>query len=366
MKRIALLFDRTYVDAHSCFTELARHLSKGGYEVHLYCLLNSFNPVPVFYDSNIRVLLFPRSKFERIDFWQKVLFAKEYKYNAVIGTPFEGIFLAQKVAKKLRIPIIYMADEIYNDKLDRHEFPDYRLLKKKDINANAFASATISLGEERFSYQKKINKLPESHTYFVIPNAPAGTSVQLKSNYFRDIFGIIDTKPIVLFIGTLGWSLAKKLFESSRKFKEKDYHLIFHSRTLGQMGNEEHPFIKISKTPVDSNMLNYVVSSADIGLVLYDKDSVAEKENTLTGGKIGSYLKNNLPLIAGNVLELKQLEEKGLGVYINDISEIDAAIFKIQNDRHAYKKNIEEVYAREYNYSVFYKSFETYLNGVIQ
>ena len=55
------------------------------------------------------------------------------------------------------------------------------------------------------------------------------------------------------------------------------------------MGEDQHPFIKMSRMPIPSTMLNYMVSSADIGLALYDRESIPEKRNAFTGGKIGIY-----------------------------------------------------------------------------
>lgn len=365
MKRIALFFDRTYVDAHSCFTELARHLAKGGYEVDLYCVFNSYNPVPAFYDPKIRVLKFPSSKFERAEFWYRISFVKEYRYSAVIGTPFKGAFLGFKVARRLSVPFIYLADEVFNTDLKRHEVPDYKRLKEADIIVNQMADASIALSAERYEYQRQINKLPPAHRHFIIPNSPSGKSERLRSNYFRDIFNITDNKPIVLFIGTLGWNLAKRLFEESALNVDKPYHLVFHSRTLGLMGNETHAFIKLSQQPVPSSMLNYIVSSTDIGLILYDKDEKAERENALTGGKIGTYLKNNLPIIAGNVEGFRSVEQKGIGVYISGINELDSAVLKITSKPEGYRHNIQNIFSTEYDYTVFYKELESFLSGII-
>lgn len=366
MKRVALFFDRSYVDAHSCFTELAKHLAYSGYQVDLYCMFNSYNPIPSFFNDKIQVLNFPLSKFERIEFWYRIYFVKEYQYCATFGTPFKGTFWANKVAKRFNAPFIYLADEIFNMASDRHNFPNYSGLKKQDIEMNRAASATIALGSERYLYQKKINQIPADHKYFVIPNSPAGKSEQLRSHYLRDLFNITDNKPIVLFIGSIDWTLAKKLYDSTFNVSEKPYHLIFHTRSKGLMGSGSHPFIKVSQTPFPSTMLNYVISSADFGLVLYNNDILIERENALTGGKIGTYLKNNLPLIAGNVESLKSLEEKGVAVYINDITEIDSAVEKLMKNIAEYKRNIEQVYSQEYNYSVFFKPFESFLNNIVR
>ena len=165
-------------------------------------------------------------------------------------------------------------------------------------------------GKKRYIEQKKQNKIDFPHDHLVLPNAPAGNSIKLRSNYFRDIFNIEDRKPILLFAGTLNWNLAKKIYEETKTYGERDYHLIFHARTSGLMGEEVHTFIKISNIPIPGSFLNYALSSADIGLALYDQNSEEEVKNGFTGGKIGSYLKNGLPIIAGSSENLKFFEDK--------------------------------------------------------
>ena len=96
-KKIALFFDRTYVDAHYCFTELAKSLSKDGFMVDLYHIANPFNPSPAFYDDNIRVLPFPLNKFQKAEFWYRIFNSKVHQYSAAIGTPVKGAWLAYKL-----------------------------------------------------------------------------------------------------------------------------------------------------------------------------------------------------------------------------------------------------------------------------
>jgi len=364
MKRIGLFFDRSYVDAHSCFTELAKQLSLNGYLVDVYHIPNPYNPPPVFFDPNIRVLTFPRSKIEKLHFWANLISSVNYKYIAVIGTPYEGIFLAYQISWLFRIPYFYLADEIFDPLTGRHSIPER--IRKRGARINKNATASIALGAERYDQQARINGLLENHRRFIIPNAPSGSPLKLRSHYFRDLFAISDSKPIVVFIGTLSWNLASGLFELSKSFTNKPYHLVFHTRTKGLMGNELHPFVHISDIPIPSTMLNYVLSSADIGLVLYDKDSKVEAENALTGGKIGNYLKNNLPLIAGNVEGLKFVEEKGIGVYLDNINNLDSAVNKIITNKNQYERNIAQVYKKTFDYSLHFAEFMSYLKVVTE
>lgn len=365
MKKVALFFDRSYVDAHFCFTELAKHLADSGYLVDLYHLANPYNPPPVFYNDKIRVFNFPQSKFQKTEFWIKIKFYKDFKYSVVFGTPVKGVWLAYKVAKSQKIPLIYLADEIINPETKFFDGFDYVKDKKKDIIANKYAIATIALSEKRYLYQKRVNSLPDNHKYFIIPNAPAGRVEKLKSNYFRDIFNITDDKPIVLFIGSIYWKLAKKIFEQTKNYKDKNYHIIFHGRSKNQMGNEPHPFIKISNTPLPSYMTNYAFSSADIGLVLYDKNSSHESENGETGGKIGTYLKNKLPVIAGNLDVLKTFEQNKVGIFWDGEEDIDKLINEILSTKTDLAANIPHFYETNYNYSNYFKLLKNFLNEIV-
>lgn len=119
----------------------------------------------------------------------------------------------------------------------------------------------------------------------------------------------------------------------------------------------ENTFIHFSTTPIPSYLLNYVLSSADIGLVLYDKDIVQESNNGSTGGKIASYLINGLPLIVGNLPSFKSYEEEGIGHFWDGISDIDKLINKALLDITAMRHNINKYYARHFNYSTFFETF---------
>ncbi len=365
-KKIALLFNRTYIDAHQCFMELANQLAKNGFEVDLYTLNNSFNFQPFFENYNIRILPFPVTKFQKAEYWYKILFSKDRKYNAIIATPINGTWLALRTAAIQKIPYYYFADELVDHLLKNILESDRNKMAKRNYLANKRAVATIALGKERFILQRELNKIDYPHEQIIIPNAPAGNPVKLKSNYFRDIFQIEDRKPILLFAGTLNWQLAKKIYEETKTYNDRDYHIVYHARTLGSMGEDQHPFIKMSRMPIPSTMLNYMVSSADIGLALYDRESISEKRNAFTGGKIGIYLKNGLPLIAGNAEELKVFETEKVGIFWDGESSINEIATKAIKNMENYRRNIPAFYREHLQYEFFFENLKSHLNKSIK
>lgn len=368
MKKIALFFDRYYIDAHACFTELIKHLVETGYHIDLYYHANPYNPPPVFYDDRIRLFQIPTLKYHFVEFWGKMRLMKEKKYTATIGTPINGAWLAHKVSKQQNIPMFYLADEIFDPEVRYHEVDNWDEAKKKDITANKAATATIALGEERYQYQKKVNGLNENHRYFIIPNTWAGEVKKRRSCYFRDFFNIDDKKPIVLFIGTLNWKLAQKIMETTRHLdpEETPYHIVFHGRSVGMMGEDKHEFIKISRLPLPSYLMGYAVSSADIGLVLYDKDIEQERNNAWTGGKIATYLKNQLPVIAGNVDEFRRFEQARIGLYWDGEEPIDKMIRQMIKQMPAMSARIPAYYKQHLEYSQYFSVFEHFLKEITE
>jgi hypothetical protein len=366
MKKIALLFDRTYIDAHHCFRELAIQLANEGFIVDLYSIGNSYNYQPFFENQNIRIFPFPVSKMQRFEYWSQILYSKEKKYLAIIATPIRGTWLAYRTARLQKIPFFYLADELAEHLLSGVEEPERSKLAKRNYVCNKRSDATIALGEERYAMQSKLNGIEYSHNHFIIPNAPAGEPVRLRSNYFRDIFNIEDRKPIILFAGTLNWELAKRIYEETKSYSEREYHIVYHARTLGSMGQNLHPFIKISTMPVPAALMNYAVSSADLGLALYDKDSEREARNGVTGGKIGTYLKNELPIMAGNAENLRVFDDKGVGLFWDGARPFDLIALEAINNMEKYRKNIKDFYEKNLQYEIFFEKFKNHLLKLIQ
>ena len=344
---------------------MAIQLSKAGFAVDLFMTRNGGNYLPLFEEQNIRILTFPTSALQMAEFWYKVIVSGDRKYRAVVGTPVAGAWLAYKLASYLRIPYYYFADELVEHLIINSPERIRSKMASQNFRANRHASASIALGEVRYLEQKELNKIDYPHEHIILPNAPSGPAVRMRSNYFRDIFNIEDRKPILIFIGTIQWNLAKKLYEETKNYSDRDYHVIFHGRTLGLMGNGDHPFIKVSNFPLPSALMNYAVSSADIGLALYDQSTFRESRNAFTGGKIGTYLKNELPIIAGNAVSLKVFEEQKVGIYWDGELEFDLVAKRTVAILKDLRPNIRNFYRDNFQYELFFESFRKHLIDVL-
>lgn len=360
------MFDRAYIDTQPCYMEMPIQLANSGFQVDLYMHIRSNNHQPFFENQAIRILPFPDSVFQKAEYWSKIIYSKDRKYQAIVGTPVDGAWVAFKTAKIQRIPFYYFADELVAHIIINSKDSVQKKLAKRNYLANKSAVASIVLGEERYRDQKKLNRISYPHEYIVVPNSQSGDAKRIKSNYFRDFFNIEDRKPILLFAGTLDWNLAKKIYEETKSYGERDYHLVFHARTLGLMGEKNHPFIKISNIPLPGTMMNYAISSADMGLALYDKTLAQEVMNGFTGGKIGTYLKNELPIIAGNVESLKYYEEKRVGVYWDGACSFDEIAQNGIKNIESMRKNIAAFYKVNLQYEVFFENFKSHLLKTIK
>jgi hypothetical protein len=112
-------------------------------------------------------------------------------------------------------------------------------------------------------------------------------------------------------------------------------------------------------------MMNYAVSSADIGLVLYDRESPHETNNGITAGKIGTYLKNGLPLIAGSAENLRVFEEQGIGNFWDGKTEFDEVACRALGSLKNNQANIPAYYRTHLQYEVFFSKFLSHLRKSI-
>src|ERR1700693_5140470 len=169
MNKIALLFNRSHIDTQYCYMELAIQLASNGFEVDLYMINTSNNHLPFFENQNIRILPFPQSKFQKAEYWSKIIYSKDRKYKAIIGTPVTGTWIAYQTARIQKIPYYYFADELVDHLLADIPEGVRTKLEKKNYISNRHAAATIALAEERYNAQKKINKIDYPHDHIVLP-----------------------------------------------------------------------------------------------------------------------------------------------------------------------------------------------------
>ncbi len=364
IKKIGLFFDRSYIDAHACFYELINHLTSNEYEIDLFYIQSAYNPAPFFQSGNVRCIPFPLSILQKAEYQFKRFFSDEYSYSAVFGTPVAGSWLAYKYSRWKNVPYFYLADEVFDPELKHFKIRNWDKFKKQDKICNKAASATIALSEKRYSYQQQVNSLDSNHPYFILPNSQSGDSIRMKSSFFRDICNIDNNKPIVLFFGSFDWKLFQKFFSSIPADALESYNFVIHSRKIEELAATKTG-IYFSNTILPSQLINYALSSADIGIALYDNQNLAEKRNSLTAGKISSYLKCQLPILAGDATEMMEIQSNNLGKFWSAGMNLTVLLNEIYENMDLYRKNIPEYYSKNLDYSKYFSKFNEYLKNAV-
>jgi glycosyltransferase involved in cell wall biosynthesis len=188
---------------------------------------------------------------------------------------------------------------------------------------------------------------------FLLPNASTTPIHKGQSYFLQDRLKIDHDKIIALHSGGFGNSFrCKELAENAMFWM--NYKLVFH--TSHSMENNFYfqsvrtlvmdcSSIYFSMTPVTTDELDLLISSAKIGIALYDAHSgYRAKLMGLASGKIGNYLKCGLPVIATNLPSLEYLKEYECGILVDDESEIEFAISKILVDYKKYSDNAYNCY----------------------
>ena len=136
-----------------------------------------------------------------------------------------------------------------------------------------------------------------------------------------------------------------------------DTVLVFQGRNMNpKFGkNEFTTNIRFSMNVLPSYLLDYAISSADIGLALYDTNTVNHQNVGTAGGKIPLYMKNELPVIATYQKSLEWIESEGCGVCVRSLHDIEKARDKISEKYNWYVENVKRTYTKRLDFN---KHFE--------
>ena len=369
-KRIALFFDRPYFEAHFCFREMAVQFLEHQWQVDLFIPFSLEHPSPSIRHENFSVKFYQKSKSKLIKLLAQLsCWGQNTRYQAIIATPQWALYWAVQVGKLCKIPVICLADEVYTSD-EKTLFPSQRNLpssvmlrwKKREAWANQQCLLTIALSEERYQLTKQENNLSDDHQCIVIPNSPSKTNL-IKSSFYRESLEISNHKHILLHSGNGAWSLIDELLQKSSLWLQ-DFHIVFQGRYKGTL-QEKKPGQNVSISPwvLPSNLMHFATSSADIGLMLYDRQREEEVRNGATAGKLGLYLGSGLPILCCNIDSLKWVSEERCGLWVNNIDEIPQAARAIIQDINTYKKNAYRIFLDKFEYSQHFSSLINFINS---
>ena len=353
MPEAAFVIPHPYVDALACYREPMVALAARGWNIDLYTVMNRDNPPPSFLGPRIRLVPVSLTKLKTAQMVARLVLRRP-KYDWVFSVPGWGLHYAGIAARLARIPAVCISDELHARSECRTE--DERRWKEREIRAHRACAFTIALSSERADFIRDENGLGDVHPIFVVPNSSPGPSRRLASDFFQKKFGFGADTFVLLHAGSWWWRKDFSRIESVTAGWDKGLALVFHGRMKDAADAAPGPpNIYYSRQPLPYAELDRAVSSAHVGLALYDNSSVNHRLVGAAGGKIPLYMKNALPVIATRQPSFEWMEKERCGVLIDDLSEIGAAAGRIRAQYAEYSENARRAYDARFNFT---KNFE--------
>jgi hypothetical protein len=288
-----------------------------------------------------------------------------------IGGDPGGLIVAYYLANKKRGTLIYWSLELYIEK-DLRDF-GLKIVKRRERKCSQNALCTVDFGDIRCKVLQGENGL-DPKTMISIPNSQIGPGRLVRNYYFNDKFEIPRDRIIILHAGALySPSLRVKDIFSSVPDWPDNYVLVLHThqRPYPMSGfriPQEYinKRIFLSDTPVPFDQLELIYSSCDIGIMVHGPTGTDFDLNLyysdLSIGKMFQHLKVGVPVIVRNLPGYSDLiEGKGVGVCIDQPSDILSAINRIVADHKKYRLNAVKLHD-ELRFELHHKKLSDRIN----
>jgi 2-polyprenyl-3-methyl-5-hydroxy-6-metoxy-1,4-benzoquinol methylase/glycosyltransferase involved in cell wall biosynthesis len=358
-KKIAV-FVANYSFANSAsILNLLAFLTKQ-YKVHLFIKSISLNYLPPYINKN---------KITILEHRHLQLLARFAEYEAIIAIDPHGFYLYYTTLG-IRENCYYYSLELYLSK--DHEGLDYPLYiaECERNNINTIKGLIIQSREKEKLFREDY-RLSERVPAFILPVTGCGKAIPSKSDFLHKQYAISPDKKIALHLGGIAawFSCAEIALEFS---KMKDWVLFFQghpdytylARLKRQLADLHVENVIFSEKRYDNiEDLDPILRSADIGIAWYNDISEGFRVAGKSSGKITSYLKYGLPIVAKKYNStVEAIEETGCGRCVQDISEIKTAVGEISSRHDFYAANCLREYNKVYNFDLYEQSLSGFLD----
>jgi hypothetical protein len=341
---IAFVIPHPYVDALACFREPIRRLADEGWRVDLYTALSPAHPAPFFGRDEIRLVPIETTRAGVIAL-VAALVRRRPKYRWIVTVPQWGLHYAGLAGRLAGIAVGCISDELKAQSEART--PMQKRWAARERRAHRRCRWTIALSEERAAFVREDAGLGPDHDVFVVPNGAPGPARRIRSRFYQDTLAIPDDEWVVLYAGSWWWKQKPRFarLEEIAAGWSAGTTLVFQGRLVSPLRvSDGAARIRVSPTVLPAALLDHAVSSAHVGLALYDDVLVNDQLMGTASGKLLLYLKNGLPVIANAHRSLEWIEREGCGLLVNDLSEIEAAAAAIRRDYGRYVERATRFY----------------------
>lgn len=346
---LAFVIEHAYVDALACFREPIKALAARGAHVDVYTRLTATHPAPAFANPRIRVIPVDIT-YSGAAALAARLATHRPRYAAILAAPQWGLHWAVRAAGMSGSPVGYISDELIMDsELATVTQRRWKMRERRDHQRCAFS---IALSQDRADFLRGLNRLSGDHPIYVVPNSAPGPAERLESHFFQEVCGIPADRSVMVHAGGMGWQPAEALAEEAAGWDDTMPAIVFQGRLPTQMREREsRGAVWYSPATLPASLLDHAISSAHIGLALYDDRKANDRLMGTASGKLCLYMKNALPVITTRLACFDWVEREGCGIRVRTIAEIPDASRAICADYERYVAAVQQYYARHLDFA---------------
>lgn len=195
----------------------------------------------------------------------------------------------------------------------------------------------------------KINKSKLS--FFFIPVSILSKNQNRKNYYLHKTLNISPQKKVLLYFGAVYTErFLEQISDTFENQWDNTWVLVFHGPDKFSETIKNNSKTKISTDLVDYEDLHLIMSSATIGLALYDNSWPNTRLTAFSSEKIARYLEAGVPFIAfENESYLKLKNEFNCCVLINDIAGLSDAVQTIMSNYESFKADSYKAFKKYYD-----------------
>ena len=284
----------------------------------------------------------------------------ESKYQCFIGIEKKGLIWAGIMSKIYQCPLIYYSLELYIE--DHPHAKGYFYLRKAEKQYHRLSGATIIQDRLRAKALLKYNEIGSTNLIY-FPISVRGAIVENKSSFFYQKYKITEARKLLLCYGQIqDERFSADLVKIASRLRD-DMMLVLHG-----FGDQTYLAYLQSIADMDRVILSFdfvpeekiidVISSATIGLALYENSSSNDRLAAFSSVKVAYYMQCGVPVIAFDSESFRELMNTyKCGELINSIDEIPQKAEKILSDYDNYREQTFMAFKRFYDLDENFKKF---------
>jgi hypothetical protein len=284
-------------------------------------------------------------------------FLSTKKYDFLIGVEKKGLIWAGVVSRVKSIPFAYLSLELYDDYHPLVDStPGYKALRTAEKYYHHRAMVTIIQDKVRGEHLLKSNDIASSSMIY-FPISVNDESTYLPNTFLHDLFCLPRDIPVILYFGMISESRYSLEIANFARESVGRYTYVVHgfgdSVLLNRLREISRNTLIISTGLVSEDILSDLISSAHVGLALYEQNCPNDRHTAFSSEKIALYCRSGIPFVAFDSETYRELyQNTECCVLISRVEEVPVAVDKIMANYQQYKINARRAFDMYYNFEL--------------